>query len=544
MKKKLAMLMSMGLAMSMLLSGCANGEATGETQNAVMDAQEAENANEESDPSETARITVEVFDRGEMTEEYGTPNNNAWTKWIQDTVKERLNIDVEFVSIPRSEETTKISALIAAGQEPDIFFTYDSAFYNSWADDGALADLSPYLDSDGPDLKEYLENVLIYGQKDGKQYAINGRRVSLGTFSGFIRKDWLDELGITVEERNGVLSMTPTELKDALDKMKEEGYCDYPFGIALKDGNVQNVEFIVNAFVESEVFENEESRAIYYQDSSRITAEGAKEGYRFLNTCYNEGLINPDFALYGDDDLGEWIASSQCGFWSTTYWNYEWPDSYIPTLYASEPDAEVIAIEICNEDENPNNFFGYAPNGAYAMVSSNCEDVSAAVKYLNWLVTDEAHIALLHGFEDEHWVYDDNGVMIVKNAEYNDKTRIRPGDLDLLLLNDPCGVNEAAQRVAAENNYDKTCVDLNLAAMKIGETHCWVPTFLAREPESKIEWKSELAENGANVVIKSIMATPEQFDQVFEDNLAIYNQEGFGEVTEEVKEIYAETHEK
>lgn len=534
--KKGTKLLAAGIAASMMLSGCGSVEQTTDTTTTEAS---GGTVNEQEEP---AHITVEVFDRGEMTAEYGTPDNNQWTKWIQDTVKEKLNIDVEFVAIPRSEETTKISALIAAGQEPDIFFTYDSTFYNNWADDGALADLTPYIETAGTDLKSYLDNVLIYGQKDGKQYALNGKRVSQGTFCGFIRKDWLDQLGIEVKERNGVPSMTPSELQDALVKMKDAGLCKYPFGLALKDGKVQTAEMIVTAFVNSADFENEESKAVYYQDASRVSADGAKEGYRYINQCYNDGLINPDFALYGDDDLGEWVASGQCGFWTTTFWSYEWPDSYIPALYAANSDAEVMAIEICREDESANQFFGYAPNGAYAMVSSNCENVEAAVKYLNWLVTDEAHVGLLHGFEDEHWVYNEDGAMVAKDAEYNAKTRVRTGDLDLLLLNDPCGMTEAGQRVAAENSYDATCVELNLAAMKIADAHCVTPTYLVREPESKIEWKAELQENGTNVVIKSIMAAEDQFDQVFDENYEIYQQEGFGQVTEEVKEIYAETY--
>ena len=522
-------------------SSMAAEEASGVNAEASSEGEETGGTESSQASGETAHLTVEVFDRGNATGEYGSATDNQWTRWIQDTVKEELNIEVEFVAIPRSEETTKLSALIAAKQEPDIFCTYDVNFVQQWAADGVLADLTDYIETDGQDLKEYLKDVMVYGQmgEDKRQYALSGRRISLSSKASFIRKDWLDQLGIEVKERNGAPSMTPSELKNALTQMKEAGLCEYPFGMFGSDAPA----LLMGAFVSDEEFENEESRAVANYDSSCATLDGGKDGYRFLNECYNAGLINPDFALYAQEDLGEWVASSQCGFWTTNWWDFMEPNSNIEALYEAEPEAEIIPVLICNEDGSAPNSFSYAPNGIYLMVSSECEDVSAAVKYLNWLVSDEAHVTILHGFEGEHWEYDENMVMQPIDTEYNAETRKNMGDLDLFMVDDPCMLtSEEAKRATQEGMRSESCLDLALESMDVSMIGTYIPVVLSRTPQSTIDWSVELTENRQKAFVDSVMAPEADFDQTFDERLNAYLEEGFNEVEEEVKQIYAEDY--
>ena len=47
-------------------------------------------------------LTVAVYDRSNMNSDYGTAVDNFWTNWIKEQVAAELNINVEFVAIPRS----------------------------------------------------------------------------------------------------------------------------------------------------------------------------------------------------------------------------------------------------------------------------------------------------------------------------------------------------------------------------------------------------------------------------------------------------------
>lgn len=69
-------------------------------------------------------LTVEVFDR---TLPGFTADNNFQTRYFQENVKRTLGFDVKFITVPRGQEIDKLNVLMAAGQAPDISFTYNEA---------------------------------------------------------------------------------------------------------------------------------------------------------------------------------------------------------------------------------------------------------------------------------------------------------------------------------------------------------------------------------------------------------------------------------
>lgn len=51
------------------------------------------------------------------------------------------------------------------------------------------------------------------------------------------------------------------------------------------------------------------------------------------------------------------------------------------------------------------------------------EKVEACMVYLDWLCTKEGGFAIYHGFEGEHFNYDEKGTPVVIDAEYNSKDK-------------------------------------------------------------------------------------------------------------------------
>ena len=159
----------------------------------------------------TGRLTVEIFDRG--TDGGRTlAHDNAWTNWIKQKVKTDLNIDVTFIPVGRWSENTDIVNLMAAGpgSAPDLCYTYAGDMVNAFRDQGGVMDLAPYIDSYLPDLKRLLGSDPAYPGKDfiyrmadpqtGRIYSIPSYRVAIAQRNVFIRKDWLDKLGIPVPQ--------------------------------------------------------------------------------------------------------------------------------------------------------------------------------------------------------------------------------------------------------------------------------------------------------------------------------------------------------
>ncbi len=93
-------------------------------------------------------------------------------------------------------------------------------------------------------------------------------------------------------------------------------------------------------------------------------------------------------------------------------------------LQSTDPKADVISIPpIKNDNDGEIYNKNYPINGAYLFVPKSAKNVEAAVTYLDWLGTKEGGFTIFHGFEGEHFKYDDAGVPCVLDASYNTKDK-------------------------------------------------------------------------------------------------------------------------
>ncbi|CAH1213096.1 hypothetical protein PAECIP111891_03911 [Paenibacillus allorhizoplanae] len=152
---------------------------------------------------EAITLKVEIFDRGNAPAGAGSVENNFWTQWIQKNFGDLNNIKIQFIPVPRNQEVDKLNVLMATGDAPDLVFTYDSTTINNYVKNGGLTELGALIDQNGPNLKKFLgPEVLSYGLFSGKQYVIPAKRTLQYTQSSYIRKDWLDKLGMPGPENN------------------------------------------------------------------------------------------------------------------------------------------------------------------------------------------------------------------------------------------------------------------------------------------------------------------------------------------------------
>ena len=532
MKKKF---LSVILCLSMVLSMAACGSEPAEQESVASGAAVAESETTESVvDAEPVTLVVEVYDRGNMNEAYGTCTDNKWVELFQEAVLEELNIDLQYMAIPRSGDTTQLQTLMAAGNEPDIFFTYSADQFVKWANEEVLADLTPYMDSEaGQKLKADLgQDVLSYGVVNGKRFAINGVRDNLGNYASFIRKDMLDAVGVELDELNGHYAITPSKLEEALLKIKDAGLCDYPFALMNAPQKYCQIEgaFLVDESVDSEDAQKNANSVFFNID-------GDKEAFRFLNKCYNEGLINPDFALYKDENIKEMVSSGQAAFWGCNYWNYA---TEAAALYSAEPEAEIVAVEVTQEDGTPARYTCNTPVAAYGMISSECENIEAALSLIHWFLTSEtAHLLSWHGIEGEHYEVDADGDYVAIDAEYNTTDRISVNDLNILSNSDKCsgyGTDdfERVYRKQNEGLTDERIIQASIDGYYIATSEGKFPTPTVNATiDALSEYAAELTENKDNLVVGSIMAPVDQFDEVYDAYLKIYMEEGGSQVAEQ-----------
>jgi len=422
-----AAFLAMVMVLSLALAACSgngtknestSGNATGEN------AQESNDAGYQttygSKQFDDVTLTVELFDRSNAPQG-STVLNNKWVQYAQEEMK-KVGINLEFVAVPRSEEITKIQTMMAAGTAPDIVLTYTRSIAEDYFTQGGTHDLSPYIDGDDQavNLKNYLgENVLNVARNgDGDLWAVSARRASATKNNLFIRKDWLDKLGMEIPT-------TTDELYEVLKAFKDnnpDGRDDIIpyFSVTIGEETADRVDVLSTSFMTSIMDDTEFNiKSVFpvYSD------EGYAEYLRYLNKLYNEGMIDQEYYTSNDYTalVQEHVVNGRVGvFEFNVNGNVDnLRGGLLQNLKANNPDADIVAMPplLNNHDGEMYNIL-YAANGAYCIVPKTCANPEAAVTYMDWLATAEGGFALYHGFEGEHYELED-GVPIVIDAEYN-----------------------------------------------------------------------------------------------------------------------------
>jgi len=335
------------------------------------------------------RISVEVFDRGSDGGR-SQANNNAWTNWIQQKVLKDLNIEVTFVPVGRWSEDTDIVNLMASNSAPDLCYTYNEAMITQFSQMGGILDLAPYIDSLLPDFKKLLgEDTAIPGQDfiyrnretaTGRIYSVRSVVVNAGGQRNvFIRKDWLDRLGLAVPR-------TAQEFYNALVAFRDRDPGNVgrnrvvPYG---QDSDARwGLASIINTYINAS---SERELWINRFGDTPVSAPGYKEGVRLMNRWYNEGLIYHDFPLMRvADDYHNMLKSGVVGAFSGNMDIVYRTDYNINVELAQNvPGAEFVPVDY------PGTKDASDKAGLYIFVPSSSRNPEAALRYLNWLSINE-----------------------------------------------------------------------------------------------------------------------------------------------------------
>lgn len=488
---------------------------------------------------EKSTLKVEVFDRG------NTPtgmkiNDNYLTRYVQDNFGTPNNIDVQYIPIPRSEEIQKLNVLMASANDvPDIIFTYDTGTYNRYAAQGGLMDVSELLDQYGPNLKAFLgEDTLQYGQVDGKQFAIPGRRLVLGKYASYIRQDWLDRLGLPVPQ-------TTEQLYEALKAFKEKdpggtGGKTIPLGMSIAPAQF---EPLLWSFIEP--LTEEQSYTLTQKLGSSdhpVLLPGFKEGARFMNKLYNEGLISKDFGLDKDKkQLWQDVQNGLVGAYSEDagelYFEY---NSTYKNLQAKVAGAELTPIDPYTNSEGKHPKPGYAPNAMYIMIPKSSQHAVEAIKYLDWMASGNNLFFMQNGVEGENYVLEDGIPMLKADASQDVKDRLyNYGDMSIIVNGKYIGQAEQNSE-AYIRQMPQEFHDLMRTSVAISNTDKVEPIVMSRPIEAESKYGTVLAEKFDEMIVMSAMVAPDKFDATFDNLLKEYMAAGGQAILDERTKLYAE----
>jgi len=473
--------------------------------------------------SKPVELTVEVFDRG--VQGNAPVDNNYLTKWVNEEFGKKNNITVKYVPVLRADESTKIGILMASDAAPDICTTNVSSIVQNFVNQGGIAELDTYIDKYGPNIRSYIgETALNYGIMNGKQFYIPGKRIFRGIVSSNIRKDWLDKLGLPIPT-------TTDELYKTLKQFKEKDPGKVGNKLIPFDMSAQNMQMgdysLIDSFKEKMTEEQLATTPL-------LSQPGVKEGYRFINKLYNEGLINKEFALDKDSKKFQAnIANGYSGFYMANVGDtYAVSPEVVSTLIKNIPTAEMAPLDPFSNAEGKHPKMISSPTGLSNFIPASSKHIVEAVKYLNWQCDPKVLMTLQNGIEGTQYELKD-GLPSPKTGDFE---KVSNGDYCLVVNGREMG------------NYDKTLKaqslqfvgfeDLYMKATKFATTD-GVPGVYMEPNSVAAKYKGIQDGKSLDIKIKAITASPKDFDKVYDSLVNDYmTNSGGNETMAEAVKIY------
>lgn len=260
------------------------------------------------------------------TYEADTTENNAYTRYIRKLINAQ-NKNV-FEAIAGDTYDQKVSLAVASGDIPDIMYVSDYATLKQLVENDMVEDLTEVFETTAAEsikkaYASYDKNgPLEMATFDGKLRALPKTQLSDGQQFLWLRKDWMDKLGLKepkkMEDIENILTQFIKKDPGNNGAGKTVGlvvdknlYGNYPNGM-------YGVDNIFTAF--------EAYPGVWMQGKDGLTVYGSvqkemKHGVQVLADWYKKGLIDVQFPVRTHDDLDALISSGKCGAFIGAWWN-------------------------------------------------------------------------------------------------------------------------------------------------------------------------------------------------------------------------------
>ncbi|MBB3113092.1 putative aldouronate transport system substrate-binding protein [Paenibacillus phyllosphaerae] len=401
-KKKISIAMAL---MLVVLSACSQSEGnkvnTPSSSTEEETTHQTDESEQPSDPfgkySETITLTYgKAVDPSDKSLPAGdTPEKNQYSRHILDN----LNVDTKVIwqAASGTNYDQKVNLAISSSDLPDALVVKDTQL-RKMVKSGQLEDLTDIFDKyASPAMKNFMAKTNGQSDKsvtfDGKMYAIPSIQVqSDGVHEMWIRKDWLDKLGLTppktIEELEKVAAAFVEQDPDGNGKKDTIGIAGQQNGGRLytnfleSTNNTFGLDPIFGAFKSYPGFwlENESGDPVY----GSILPE-TKEALGKLRDLYAKGLIDKEIGIR--KSAYEPVTGGKAGIFFAPWWMGYGP---LPDAIKNDPSANWQAYLLPLDADGQFNSRMGAPSTSFVVVRKGYEHPEAVIKMLNLLVRDEA----------------------------------------------------------------------------------------------------------------------------------------------------------
>ena len=408
MKRKVVSLMLVSAMVAGMLAGCGSdsGSSKGGSSTETGSAAEASSSGETAD--DKSPITFEYFN--------ADGKNGNWDNPVAKAITEAtgVTLDVSYPVASQGDAKEDIALMIANDEYPDMIYAKGSAtdLYQA----GALIDMTDLIEKYGPNIKKMYGaemEKLKWSQDDPGIYQLSYAGVNQKTLTtgGSCQIQWaalkendykypktLDEYEKMIKS---YLAAHP-KTEDGLDMIGiTMSASDWHWMITL--GNPAGL--IADASPDNGQWIIDDEYNVHYKHGT----DEEKEYFKWLCRMYNEGILDPNFATQTDDDYIAKVASGRVVAITDAEWHYSQCEA---TLVADgKVDQTYVGLPVTLREDQVEKALLYQGTtvGWGIGITKSCEDPVRAIKFLDYLCSDEGQILYHWGIEGENYFLDDDG---------------------------------------------------------------------------------------------------------------------------------------
>lgn len=385
-----------------------------------------------------------------------TYENNAYTRLLN----ERLNVQNQDVFEAMDEQyTDSVTMVIAQNDLPDVMIVEDLDELQYLVNNDMIADLT---DSYNNCMSDTIKNIYgSYGRDildvvtfGGKIMAIPETNISDGPNLIWLRKDWMDALGLSAPR-------TLSDVEEIIRQFKEKDpghngagntvglVCDTSLcgGCGYSSEYTLDIIFAAYGAFPKQWIYDEDGNVVY----GSVQPE-AKEALAHIHELYKEGILDQDFLMRTSSNLIELIVDGQCGSFFGPWWA---PNNPLMQAVEQNKDAEWQPYLIATEKSGFTSYHTQNPSGKYIVVRKGyeypeiaCKIVSVLFDYLRYNDRDNQEIV---DYYKEN--VDPTARPFAINVDYNNALQICYGELNHVFAGD----KSADELNVLEYSYYEAC---------------------------------------------------------------------------------------
>lgn len=321
--------------------------------------------------------------------ENDTYTDNAYTRYIKSVINVQ---NVDAFEANDSQYDTNVSMAISMGSLPDIMVVSSQDEVEQLVGAGLIEDLTESYNNCISDrirkmYESYGDSLKDMVTYDGKIMALPETNITDGPNLVWLRKDWMDKLGLsephTIDDVVNIVkhfisedpgnngedaSGKPNTVGLAVDT-DVTGECGYSSEFLL------DIIFACFGAYPKQWIMNDDGEIVY----GSVTDE-AKEALSYINSLYNQGVIDNDFLLRTSTNICELIENGLCGSFFGPWWA---PNNPLANAVSKNPDTDWQPYLIATDSDGTTSYHSQNPCYKYVVVRKGYEHPEIAAKMIS-----------------------------------------------------------------------------------------------------------------------------------------------------------------